>query len=341
MNGFIRKKVGSLTLGEKLQKMRNEKRLSLGEISRATKIQVKYLEYLENNDYDKLPASVYVKGFLRSYAAYLGVNENSLIKSFEREKGIRKSIKEGSGNKDEKIVPVKISNFVVTPRIITATAVTLLVLGSFFYLYNELDSFVSTPRLAIISPADGSSIEGSQIHLRGITDKDSDIFINEQPAIVDSEGEFGENITLQEGLNTIIVKAVNRFEKESVQSISINSNYQKSQNDTEKIELNEDGQTNSSGDGIGIEEYHGTGLELEISALEESIWISVEVDGSLVYSGTMLSQVSQKFKADEKITVTSGKGNKTMVSVNGREAEVLSGDPGIVREVTFIRDVEL
>ena len=81
-NGFIKKNVGTLTLGERLNKLRSEKRITLGEVSRSTRIQIKYLEYLESGHFEKLPADVYVKGFLRSYAQYLGMDENYLIKLY-------------------------------------------------------------------------------------------------------------------------------------------------------------------------------------------------------------------------------------------------------------------
>ena len=66
--GFVKKSVGTLTLGEKLAKIRKDKRLSLNEVSRLTGVQTKYLEFLEWGEFEKLPADVYVKGFLRSYA---------------------------------------------------------------------------------------------------------------------------------------------------------------------------------------------------------------------------------------------------------------------------------
>jgi transcriptional regulator with XRE-family HTH domain len=47
---FTRKKIESLTLGEKLRKLRNETHIPLAEVSRATRIRVKYLELLESGE---------------------------------------------------------------------------------------------------------------------------------------------------------------------------------------------------------------------------------------------------------------------------------------------------
>ena len=48
--------------------------LELAELEQATKIRAKYLRALEDEEFDLLPAQTYVKGFLRSYAEYLGLD---------------------------------------------------------------------------------------------------------------------------------------------------------------------------------------------------------------------------------------------------------------------------
>lgn len=217
---FTRKKIDSLTLGERMKKIRSERRLSLSEISKNTKVQGKYLEYLENGEYEKLPADVYVKGFLRNYAAYTGISEKALIKLYEREKGIQSSIKKTSAQ-DSAINPVGLSRFAVTPRFFTIFLIVLLMLAGFFYLYQEASSLIAHPRLIIIEPADGEIIEKENIDVRGITDMEAKVFINDQPVLVNDKGEFSENIELQEGLNVINIKARNKFDKEISKTVTI------------------------------------------------------------------------------------------------------------------------
>ena len=48
--------------------------LEFPEIEQGTKIRGKYLRALEDEQFDVLPAQTYVKGFLRSYAEYLGLD---------------------------------------------------------------------------------------------------------------------------------------------------------------------------------------------------------------------------------------------------------------------------
>ncbi|MFH1238544.1 MAG: RodZ domain-containing protein [bacterium] len=72
-------------IGITLREKRKEKKIPLKKISEATKIRVKYLEALEEENYEIFPAEVYLKGFLRSYANYLELNGNELVQVYEQE----------------------------------------------------------------------------------------------------------------------------------------------------------------------------------------------------------------------------------------------------------------
>jgi cytoskeleton protein RodZ len=61
-------------IGNSLREARLRQTLDFPEIEQATKIRSKYLRALEDEQFDVLPAQTYVKGFLRSYAEYLGLD---------------------------------------------------------------------------------------------------------------------------------------------------------------------------------------------------------------------------------------------------------------------------
>lgn len=69
----------SVTVGQKLRQARQEKNLTLQQISRATYIRVNYLEALEAGQLDRLPSLAQARGFLRSYARHLGLPAESLL----------------------------------------------------------------------------------------------------------------------------------------------------------------------------------------------------------------------------------------------------------------------
>jgi cytoskeleton protein RodZ len=61
-------------IGNSLREARYRQQLELSEVEQATKIRSRYLRALEEETFDALPAQTYVKGFLRTYADYLGLD---------------------------------------------------------------------------------------------------------------------------------------------------------------------------------------------------------------------------------------------------------------------------
>ena len=325
MNGFIKKSIGSLTLGEKLKKLRSERRISLGEVSRYTRIQVKYLEYLEEGRYDKLPVDVYIKGFLKNYADFLAVDPALLIRLYEKEKEIRKNMEKSKGEKKEVPKPLKISYFILTPKLIVVAIIIIMTFGGFFYIYKEIGAFASVPRLVILSPEKNSQIQGNSVMIEGVTDKDVKLYINEQPILVNDDGKFQENLTLQSGNNFINIKAVNRFDKEISETLTIQSGIQEESGDNySKTDV--------------AESVKKSGIEIELKIDPGPVWVNVESDGNLKFSGTMLTGSIQKFKADEKITISSGRANATFLKFNGKDVGALGDSEEPIRGVTLTSD---
>lgn len=312
-------------MGEKLKKLRSERRISLNEISRATRIQVKYLEYLEDGAYGKLPADVYVKGFLRNYSEFLGIDEKILIRLYEKEQDIRSNLEKSKGKKNSPADggKISISSFVVTPRMLGISAIIITVFGGFFYLYREVGSFASTPRLVIINPDKNYSTSGNSVMVEGVTDRDTKIFINDQPIPVNDDGKFRETLTVQSGSNAIVIRAVNRFDKEIAEKLIIQSTYREPA-EPEPVRDNQP---------VPADNFRGLFLELRVDP--GPVWVSVEADGNLVFSGTMLTGAVQNFSATGKISVNSGKGSATFVKFNGKDIGALSDNSKPVRGATF------
>lgn len=76
-------------IGEVLRASRESRGVSLEEASASTKIRMTYLTALEEERFDVVGGSVYVKGFLRSYATYLGLDPEPLVAAYrEREASV-------------------------------------------------------------------------------------------------------------------------------------------------------------------------------------------------------------------------------------------------------------
>lgn len=68
--------------GKGLKEIRERMGIDLKEISKETKINIKMLEYIEEEMLDKLPAPVYLKGFLKSYAQMLNLDTQKVIEDY-------------------------------------------------------------------------------------------------------------------------------------------------------------------------------------------------------------------------------------------------------------------
>jgi cytoskeleton protein RodZ len=76
--------VGDLleNFGESLKKSRQEKGLTPKDVAEATRIPAHIIEDLESGNESRMPAPVYVKGFIRAYARELGLDEEQLLQEY-------------------------------------------------------------------------------------------------------------------------------------------------------------------------------------------------------------------------------------------------------------------
>jgi cytoskeleton protein RodZ len=69
--------------GENLRREREMRGVSLEEISAATKISVRLLQAIENEDFAKLPGGIFTRSFIRSYSRYLGLDEEAVLGEYQ------------------------------------------------------------------------------------------------------------------------------------------------------------------------------------------------------------------------------------------------------------------
>jgi len=73
-----------IRLGIFLKKSREERHIELDEVVEATRIRRHNLEAIENEEWSKLPSQVFIKGFLKSYAEFLGLDKETVIYHYMR-----------------------------------------------------------------------------------------------------------------------------------------------------------------------------------------------------------------------------------------------------------------
>lgn len=71
------------SFGENLRREREMRGVALEEISASTKISVRFLNCLEMEDFEKLPGGIFTRSFIRTYAKYLGLDEERVLAEYQ------------------------------------------------------------------------------------------------------------------------------------------------------------------------------------------------------------------------------------------------------------------
>jgi len=74
----------ALSLGEKLRQAREERGISISEVAEQTRISPHYIESIENDNYKTLPGGIFNKGFVRSYAKFIGFDETEALSDYSK-----------------------------------------------------------------------------------------------------------------------------------------------------------------------------------------------------------------------------------------------------------------
>ena len=71
------------SLGQELKKQRESRNISIDEMASSTKIIGRYLEALEEDRLDAMPGGFFINGMIRTYAKYVGLNENDVLAKYK------------------------------------------------------------------------------------------------------------------------------------------------------------------------------------------------------------------------------------------------------------------
>ncbi|OGE77778.1 MAG: hypothetical protein A2751_01850 [Candidatus Doudnabacteria bacterium RIFCSPHIGHO2_01_FULL_46_14] len=315
---FKTKPVKIQTLSEQLVALRNHLGVSVQEISKVSKIPPKYLEALEQGDYASLPSPVYVKGFLKMLSRIYRASEANLAALYDAEKILNDNIK----TKPEKLRN-PLSSFVFSPRTVALGGLAIAGIASLSYLYFQISSVKKPPRLEVFSPQQSGPLETSLITVAGKTEAGAAVFLNNQPVVVDVSGEFRENLSLAPGTNQLVIKAVSKFEKETVITRSVVI--------VEKqIAGVFDGQSASTTPEMM------SGVELEIKIGPEASWVSIMADGRDEFTGTMLAGSARTARGNN-IKVNTSNAGSTRVILGGRDLGIMGKEGESLKDVVFTK----
>lgn len=139
----------SLTLGEKLREAREERGFSISEVSEQTRISSLYLQSIEHDDYRILPGGIFNKGFVKSYAKFVGLNEQEALADYSRLLSETAASDEAELKlyKPEVLTDDRIGASMI-PTIIIAVVILGLMSGGVLFLVKYLREQPSAPPVA-------------------------------------------------------------------------------------------------------------------------------------------------------------------------------------------------
>lgn len=204
---FSSKEIVPNTIGGILKQARLSQGWELTEVAKKTGIEVKYLDFLEADDFYKLPGPTYTKGFLKRYAEFLNLSAEKIIEQWEK-----------IFKKDKILIekPNKPKKFRITELSFRTALILVFIVFVFLYLGLNIRRILSVPKIEIIFPAEDLVVKESSITIKGKTDKGTtEVFINGRP-IEQNNNYFEQKIDLLPGINTIEISAKKKYSKSVV-----------------------------------------------------------------------------------------------------------------------------
>ncbi len=135
-----------MPVGDRLVALRRERGKTLSDIESATKIMGRMLIALENNRFDELPASVYVRGYIQNYAQYLGVDPAPLLEEYSRDLGARTEAPALRHIPERTVVPHRLDVHAIPRQAWVAAAVAIVVIAGVVWGVSSLLGRDDSPR---------------------------------------------------------------------------------------------------------------------------------------------------------------------------------------------------
>lgn len=137
------------SLGEKLRTAREGRGISISEVAEQTRISPLYLEAIDRDDYKGLPGGIFNKGFVRSYAKYVGVDEQEALQDYSRQMAESSPPEQAEvrSYRPEVLTDDRAISSMV-PTVIFAVVILALMTAGILFLVNYIQNRQSEPPIA-------------------------------------------------------------------------------------------------------------------------------------------------------------------------------------------------
>jgi DNA-binding XRE family transcriptional regulator len=211
MTAFIPKKINRAeSWGDKLRQARILKKLTIEEAAHNINIRSEYLSALETEHYEKLPAGLYGKNYVKEYASFLGINVKEILKDWDD--NVYATVDKNPFSR--KILAR--NKFIIFPRIIRNLLIIAAIAVCFMYLIFYFKKIILPPQLIITEPETNLALKGTNIVIGGKTEPEAEVKINGEIVLNNHDGYFSQNVNLKKGLNSIIIISKKKYSREQI-----------------------------------------------------------------------------------------------------------------------------
>jgi cytoskeleton protein RodZ len=309
------------SFGENLRREREMRGVTLEEMCDTTKISVRLLRALEQDQFSELPGGVFTRSFIRAYAQYLGLDEEHVLSEYKR------AAQPSSDNDLSRLTPTRLlSEHRPRARVLPWVTVAVL-LGSGYAVYRysrrpfdaaysaRTSSTPSAPEVSAAPPhGSGPAPSTSQPADSGATVATSQPQ-NAAPPAGTSPAASGANAGVQSGVGPNPTSAQD--------ATSATTPGTSSPTDSSNVQSPE---VSTLGEGD---------LVLQVTTSEEA-WVAVSADGKTLMQHLLPPHSTRTFRAKDSFDVTTGNAQGTILTFNGTAQKSL-GREGEFRRVHLAR----
>jgi cytoskeletal protein RodZ len=310
--------------GQMLREKREELAVTPREVADAIKVREKYVTALEADDYSVFSSPVYLKGFLKNYAKFLGMNPDNVVAIYRRD-----SLEKRQQNMSVNETELAKKAFVLTPQMVISVLVVIFIVGVLGYFINQFYQLNRPPELTVTSPKDGATIQENMVTVKGDTVPDADLTVNGEAVKVNSEGKFETTVALEDGENTIVVKSRDSSNIGGEATVKIQVFYEKPGSPTTETP----GETPAEQPTEEPEEkppVASDGLKASVEISPENAWIELIIDGKKELARIVQAGEKVEVTGEETIEIVTGKMSSTKFTVNG-VLQSFEGQSGVGR----------
>ena len=311
------------SVGEFFRQVRETKGLTVDEVSSKTRIRSDFVRALEDGNFSKLPDQVFARGFVRSYARSLGLDEEDAIQRFAKSAG---AFYDKQDERERlKIRQIQEERKRQANRKAVTVAIGIAVLILMFLLSRE--------QSPVLRPGDSEQVAAAK---RTIETRNIEV-VKEEPATV-VQGE-PESIVETSTQNEIPVARVPQAPVEEVRhQDQLPPPVPGSRQESQTVSVSSPGTDGPLG-GISLEggTLAGDGqLVLDLEATELS-WVVVQIDNGSPRESLLRPGEKAQWKGQDQFILTLGNAGGVKAELNGKPQKPFGPSGKVARDIVLKR----